>query len=251
MRRLVSIALGVMVLASSQAVAEVRAITDRSGEYKMTRVLARHTAKSSHRLQVARHVTAVWRPIGRSGSMYSLNPEGDRLHDLWPTIAEPARQPNYPWVFWSRSNGTDYDLVHSRWTAEGWSDIAPLHPAIPGNDLDVAVTFDDTGRPYVVWWNDQAGVGRVFFSMFLQTRWLEPMLVSDEAVDSRRPTIALEGATILVSFSTPHGAEALSVRFYRPSTITDDINPLGLWNNDENNDETTSGGIGPLIPLWP
>jgi len=139
---------------------------------------------------------------------------------------EPELFPHYPWVFWSRQNDGEFDLVWSRWSPEGWTSIDWVYPGIPGNDLDPDVVFDLGARPYLVWWVEEHGRGRVFFSMYLATRWMTPLLVSDGVVDSRSPQIALTNHSVVIRYWTPDGDETHTVQFDRPATITDDINPL-------------------------
>lgn len=225
-RSLVIAALCVMMLGLSlEAWAEVRAITDRSGNYRMTRVLTRHDTYS-HRLEVVTRAPSIWRPVGRRGGTMALNPDGDLTADSWPVIAEPRQRPNHPWVFWSRMNGTHFDLAWSKWTRSGWAPVRWLYPGIPGDDLDPEVAFDDAGRPYVAWWTNLDGSGQVFFSMYLETRWMTPLRVSDGGVDARYPTLTITPTEVTISYRTPQGSEVFDLLFSRPATITDDIDPL-------------------------
>ena len=233
-RSLVIAALCVMMLGLSlEAWAEVRAITDRSGNYRTTRVLTRHDA-SSHRLEVASRTPSIWRPVGRGGGALALNPGGDLTTDSWPVIAEPRQRPHHPWVFWSRMNGTHYDLAWSKWTRSGWTPVNWLYPGIPGDDLDPEVVFDDTGRPYVAWWTNRDGSGQIFFSMFLETRWMTPLRISDGSVDARHPMLSITPTEITIGYRTPDGSEVFELGFARPTTITDDIDPLDYVSEDAN-----------------
>lgn len=249
LQRLVLMLLGVVVLVSAPAaMAEVRAITDRSGEYKGTRILTRHVPGNSYRLKVAPRRHGVWRPIGRGAGMFTLNAAGDRQGDLFPTIAEPQGS-GHPWVFWSSRHGAaDYDINFSRWQPDGWSGIQSLAEGMPGHDLDPRAAFDAAERPYVVWWNQKDGHGQVMFSMFLRTHWMAPMLVSDKSIDSRNPDIALDDGTITIGFRTPTGASKLVIHLYVPFTITDDINPLGLWDKDNSSGDIDEHDV--TVPLW-
>ena len=110
-----------------------------------------------------------------------------------------------------------------------WVDGARAVDATGGtaDDLDPAIDFDRTGRPIVAWWRDEGGQGRVYFSVFLASRWLEPMPITTPGVDAREPTIEVVGGTIIrVSFDTPSGRIRHTIRFQPPVTITDDLNPL-------------------------
>jgi hypothetical protein len=196
--------------------AEVRAVTDRYGVYKMTRVL-----------QGARG--SVWGPTGRSTSHHALNLDGDRNGDLYPTIRESTTAPYYPWVVWSRYNQAQYDLAWSRWSDQGWEPVVWLAPTgqLQGDSLDPDVRFDRTGRPYVAWWRNQGGTGRVFLSLFLDTAWMKPFAVSDSGVDSRHPSLEVRDSSALtVRYDTRDGVVEQVIMMDLPVTITDDINPL-------------------------
>jgi hypothetical protein len=221
-------ALGAAALLSVPAArGEVRAITDHNGEYRMTRVLAH--PRVVDRSRGAGQALGVWQPVGRGAGARTLNPSGDRLGDLWPAIAEPQGD-GAAWVLWSRDNRGDYDLAWSRWTGRRWTAIDWLYRGIRGDDLDPSITVDRMGQPYAVWWVDRGGVGVVFFSMYLETRWMVPLVVSDPAVDSRTPSIAIEDPEIVIRYAAEGGTREYIVRLTRPASITDDINPLGLLN---------------------
>ena len=88
-RGLIAAASGLLTITlCGQGRAEIRAITDRTGHYRETRILTTD----------ARRGTGVWSPIGVAMTG-TLNPTGDASGDLWPTIAEPATHPHYAW--WS------------------------------------------------------------------------------------------------------------------------------------------------------
>ncbi len=211
---------------SSATRAEVRAITDRNGNYKMTRVLTQHV--ENHRT-VTHRVPGVWSPVGRGTGPQTLNPNGDRIGDLWPTISEPRVGPRFPWVLWSRLNGAHYDLVWSRWSRPGWS--APqwlVLEGVRGDDLDPDVVFDAKGRPYVVWWTEDNGQGTVFFSVFLGNRWMPPLRISDASMDARHPDLRLEQDGLSIRYRTPAGRVEYKLQLHHPASITDDIDPLGF-----------------------
>ncbi len=203
-----------------EAGAEVAVRTDRFGDYVATQVIAK----------VSRGELTIWGQNGRfSRRHYLLNPDGDRNGDLWPLVVESNHSPHYPWVVWSRLNGEDYDLAWSRWTGKGWSAIGWVEgDATSGDDLDPDVSFDATGRAYMVWSREENGVTRIYLSVYLVNRWMTGFLVSDSAQDSRYPTIVNhEGETLEVEYRTNQGTVRQIVAFSRPVTITDDINPLG------------------------
>jgi hypothetical protein len=202
---------------SYPASAEIRVFTDRHGNYLTTRVLS--GGKRAN----------YWSPVRRGNMVRSLNVYGDDNGDLFPTVRENEVAPHHPWVVWSRYNEAQYDLAWSRWTQSGWDPIRWLDPTnqIPGDNLDADLDFDFDGRPYVAWWRNERGTGRIYISVFLLTNWMQPFAVSEPGVDGRYPTIQLvENDELVVHYMTPDGLVEHSVLFDLPITITDDINPL-------------------------
>jgi hypothetical protein len=204
--------------------AEVRVVTDRHGVYKTTRVL-----QGGER-------TNVWSPVRRAGRAAALNLFGDRNGDLFPTIRESRVAPHYPWIVWSRFNRAQYDLAWSRWTDGAWEPVRWLEPSssIPGDSLDADLRFDLSGRPYVVWWRNEGGVGRIYISVFLDgRRWMPSLAISEEGQDSRYPALEIETPDeAVVRYETEGGTVEQTVRFDLPDTITDDINPLDFVFTD-------------------
>jgi hypothetical protein len=212
-------ALCVLILGgwSLASLAEVRVVTDRDGDYRTTRVLQNGRQES------------VWSLMRRGASGRALNPLGDRNGDLFPTIRENRVAPYHPWVVWSRLNGAQYDLAWSRWTGVEWQPTRWIDPAnaSPGDDLDADLDFNETGRPFVAWWRDEDGTGRVFLSVFLSTTWMKPFAVSAPDVDGRFPSLeVLAPQEVVVRYDTPQGLVEQTVVLELPDTITDDINPL-------------------------
>jgi len=157
----------------------------------------------------------------------SANLPSGTERNLSPATIESAAGTHAPWAVWSRFNGVDYDLAWSRWAGREWSPIEWLSPDdSPGDDLDADLAFDNGGRPFVAWWCERGGAGTVFVSVFVSSRWLSPLQVSESAVDSRDPTIVVIGpGEIEVQFLTPQGTTSRRLAFTQPATITDDINP--------------------------
>jgi len=213
-----ALALAMFLAPSSRA--EVAAETDAYGNYVRTTVLTQSSVRHLRVWKVLRHHVA---------GVYALNPEGDRNGDLAPVIAENPVDGNLPWVVWSRFNGTDYDLAWSRWLPGAWTPIRRVDDLLaPGDDLGPRLVFDGTGRPLLTWWRDEDGVGRVYLSLFLVTRWMPPLLVSDPEVDSRNPRLGVqEDGSVRVEFDTPQGPETRVVLLALPATITDDLDPVG------------------------
>jgi hypothetical protein len=204
--------------------AEVAAETDVSGNYLRTAIVA---GASTKRLKIW-SVTRL-RPLS-----YALNPGGDVNGDLWPLVAENPHDANRPWVVWSRYTGAGYDLAWARWLQTGWTRPAWVEEpgeAAHGDDLDPRVAFASTGRPYLVWWRNEGGIGRVYLSIFLESRWMAAYPVSSEGVDSRSPGIVLlDDGRMQIDYDTPAGHVVDFVTLNRPLSITDDIDPMARIN---------------------
>jgi len=223
-RRFVSTALGLALCTAGGAEgvrAEVSAEVDALGSYLRMVVLSNASVKNPK----------IWSSHHQRAQYVPLNAAGDLNGDLFPAIVENPLQGNHPWVVWSRFDGSDYSLAWSRWSG-AWEPILWVGSAAgAGDDLDPALTLDPLGRPYVAWWRDEQGVGRVYLSVFLDTRWLDPFAVSDSGVDSRYPTVTLEGDVVVVRYQTPDGpAQRVLMWSASPDSINDDINPFERFN---------------------
>jgi len=205
--------------ACAPALAEVSVRTERNGDYVATQIF--YAGEDGE-------LKKVWSPRGRGiRKVEVLNELGDSNGDLWPAICESPLEPHYPLVVWSRFNGIGFDLAWSVWTGQSWRQIDWVYGmADNGDDLDPGIVFDSGGRPYIVWWRDVAGQGRVYASTLLITRWSKPFLISDSLVDSRYPTIEVtEGDLLTVTYETQDETVVRGLSFEFPDTITDDINP--------------------------
>jgi hypothetical protein len=207
-----------LVLASIPVHAEVSAETDVQGRYVRTVIFSNASVRN----------VKVWTVQRAKVGFSPLNPYGDDNGDLWPLIVDQTAGAFRPWVVWSRFNGTDYDLAWSTfegsWRAPAWVQAGPA----AGDDLDPSVSFDSDGRPYMAWWRNEGGRGRVYLSVFLVSRWMLAYPVSDEGIDSVHPQVTVRAdGKIVVSYDTPAGKVTRVVVFSRPSTITDDVTPFG------------------------
>lgn len=218
---LLGVALGAVLAAPAWG--EVRVRTGRHGDYRMTQILTGGVRSEGR----------IWGAVSaRPDSRLALNLEGDWNGDLWPRIAESNASPHHPWAVWSRynCNGREYDLAWSRWAPSGWEPIAWVdQQGLSGDDLDADLAFDPEGRPYVVWWRDEGGQGRIYLSLFLVNRWMAPYAVTDGSIDSRFPIVELTAdadTPIRVEYETPEGIVSQLVTFDEPVTITDNIDPL-------------------------
>jgi hypothetical protein len=172
---------------------------------------------------------SIWSEFNAGAEHFiGLNPGGDANGDLWPSVTENTVQPHHPWVVWSRFNGVDYDLAWARWRGARWTPIRSVHrDTARGDDMDADMSFDAHGRPCLVWWRNEHGVGRVYLSVFLNSRWMGEISISDTSMHSYSPTIEItDDGRVIVEYETPRGLYAQVVRFNEPVTITDDINPF-------------------------
>jgi hypothetical protein len=135
-----------------------------------------------------------------------LNPLGDTLGDLPPLIVSHPVD-GRPWVFWSRNAANIKRLVVASWTDAGWTvprAIGGEPGPIPFDELDPAVAFDAAGVPFLVWWK-AAPEGEIYFGTLARGTWTPPLRLSPEGLDSRRPSIRLEGTRAIVTYWTPEG----------------------------------------------
>ena len=232
MKRVVIICAVFSLLSTGLAVgtgAEVRVHTSSTGEYERTTIIPGGPPWDP----------GIWNTRGRSRGLRRgstvLNPLGDRFGDLVPTITEGSQAPRHPWAVWSRFNGSDYDLVYSSWTY-GWSRIKRVtQTPLSGDDLDASMVFSRAGQPLVAWWNRDVvdGHGTVYFSMFLETRWLDPFQISDDSVGGRHPSIEIENGAVVIRYDSDDGLTRMSYQLpmFDPTTITDDIDPQSTFSN--------------------
>lgn len=214
-----------LVMGMSPAIAEISAELDEIGEYR--RIVYRTNASEKNS-----RIWAVQR--GNKARNVALNQDGDVTADGWPVYVENHTNRNHPHIVWSRFNGHDYDLVWANWIEVGWSSTQWLEwDARSGDDLNPSLTKGEDGRPFLAWWNDEGGVGAVYMSIFLQTRWMEAFPVSVTTVDSRHPVIEiLDDGRIRIAYETPDGMVSKILLFATPNTITDDIDPMEHLTED-------------------
>ena len=211
-----------LLVSATSLFAEVSVRMDRKGGYALTHVIPSGPVAEKQ----------VWTPVAGKGRLVdALNPDGDLLGDLWPTVMESPSKPYHPWVVWSRSVDEGFELAWSTWTpAQSWTPISSVAGPdfLQGDQLDPRVAFDREGRPYLVWWTRADGESQVYVSVFLATRWMAPFLVSDGSEAGSHPSIEIgPQGRMSVQYQTPEGKVTQWVYFHRPITITDDINPQG------------------------
>lgn len=230
-----ALAAGICLLAGTLAPlpvsAEVSAERDDQGRY--LRMIYRTNASVKN--------LKIW-TVNRNTrkNLVALNPDGDTILDTWPQYVEDPYDGNRPYVVWSRFSGHDYDLVWSRWMDGRWSEVQWVERVMQtGVEQDPCLaTQPDNGRPHLVWWSDEGGVGRVYLSIFLRTRWMARYLVSDLDVDSRYPVVEFEtNNRIRVTYEAVDGPVSRVIVFNSPQTITDDIDPMTYLTRELQNTE--------------
>src|SRR5262249_31074138 len=216
-RRRILVAIALTAASLLPARAEVSAVVDGFGTYVQTVVLS-----SPGR------TPRPWTVLGRKMGYFPLNASGDLAGDRAPLVVESPKD-RHPYVIWGHPSGTDVDLVWSQWTGTAWSPIAAVAaPSRSGDDHLGSMAFDVDARPYLSWWRNESGKGRVYLTIFLESIWMQEFAVSDYGVDSRNPVVTvLPDKTIEVDYDTPHGPESRIVTFDWPVSINDDITPMG------------------------
>ncbi len=179
------------------ALAEISVQVDHEGKYKRYFYLTRGEGRAR----------AVWQQVRPSVQLpLLLNPLGDNLGDLAPLIrSHPVT--GYPWVVWSRNIGNLKQLGFARWDEAGWTPplaIATDAATLVYDELDPDLAFDSAGTPYLVWWRAEQ-VAQVYFSTIVRGVWTPPLRLSAEGMDSKTPTITLDGTQAIITYQTGSG----------------------------------------------
>ena len=100
-----------------------------------------------------------------------------------------------------------------------WSRILPVVAGSPaGDDLNPDVAFSVDGRALIAWWSrDANNRGTVYFSMFLETTWMEPLKISTDGFGGRHPTIGVNRSIWLAAGVS--AVAGLTVALLRPSAV--------------------------------
>jgi len=168
----------------------------------------------------------VWSSPAPTLTRRPLNPTGDTLGDLAPTVVESPLSGHWPVAVWAHPNGPDYDLVFSRWTGRSWTPMAFIDQDNAVNDLDPRIVMNSVGRPYMAWYRAESQGGAIYFSIFLSSRWMTPIRVSTIGVNSTDPQlIVTSDAHAVDCYMTPHGLRTQNITIPTTDTITDDIDP--------------------------
>ncbi len=131
-----------------------------------------------------------WRAESQRDPALTLNSEGDLNSDGSPAFAIDPRT-GYPSVVWAWFDGSDYEVVLSRWDGAAWSDWQRLTDNAE-DDLDPSVSIDDTGTTTVSWWRPGESPAVWFVEgEALEEEWSPESLVNTEFNSGRYPSSAL------------------------------------------------------------
>ncbi|MBP7146584.1 MAG: hypothetical protein KBD01_03500 [Acidobacteria bacterium] len=130
-------------------------------------------------------------PTVRPGADRSriLNEFGGDNGDGFPAIGinPRTREPEAAWAFW---DGHDHEIVVSRWDGMRWTAFRQLTNN-DVEDLDPALEFTASGDRRFSWWRSDVAGPRILYMEDMQGLGSPEENVSDEAVASARPGIAI------------------------------------------------------------
>jgi hypothetical protein len=217
--------------------AEVSVQLDKDGQFKKYFYLTRGEG----------HSNVVWgQQRGNLPLELMLNPLGDNLGDLAPRIAADPTT-GYPWVVWSRNVANQKRIAWSTWNGERWTEpslVVRLADPFGHDELDPQMSFDVMGRPFLTW-SVEAPVSRIFVSLLVGGVWTSPRRVSDDAVDSRRPSAKHGTNYAAVTYDTPTGQLTRmisTVVLLDDAGIMDNPIPPGVQDDPGDNQVIWGGG---------
>jgi len=190
-------AVAALLVLPSTVLAELSVQVDSQGNYKRYFYLAGGRGRSA----------IVWKQVRPNLSPgLVLNPLGDSYGD-GPPVIQISPVTGYPWVVWPKNFGNIQQLVFSTWDGKGWTEPALVNPGVPlvYSDQSPALVIDQFGKPYLVWTRAEQ-TAKIYFTTQIKGRWSPGIVLSDPTVDSRTPSITLNGTAAVVTFQTPAGA---------------------------------------------
>ena len=234
-----------LLLAFMPVLAEISVLLDpKDGSFKKLIILNSARGRGGR---------GVWTQV-RAGIPLELmlNPNGDVRGDDPPAIALHPEN-NRPWAVWPGNAGNLKEIVFSRWTGTGWSPrqalVANPDPVLR-DEINPAIAFDATGASLVVWERDEQ-VGRILFSTLSANGWTPPLQLSDEGVDSRRPSILVSGTIAYISYDTPSGRETKELETAQmiesATNLMDTPIPPGSTDDPDSGGGGTSDGTAKRI----
>jgi hypothetical protein len=185
-----------LLVLPSVALAEVSVQLDGHGTYRRFWYLSGGKGRSA----------VIWKQVRpHLPPRVILNPLGDTYGD-GPPVMQISPVTGYPWVVWQKNYGNIKQLAYSTWDGRTWTQPALVNPGLPlvNDDLDPALAIDQGGKPYLVW--TRAGqTAEIYFSTLIQGRWSPAIRLSDPTVESRTPSITLNGSRAVIVYQTPAG----------------------------------------------
>lgn len=209
-----------LILGAFPAAAEVSVEIDEArGEYLGYHLQSNKSEKNSR----------IWtfsRP-GKRG-VYPLNTEGDLIGDGYPLLLENENGDGLPWVVWDRDLGGVRQLVWSRWTPVGWTEVRSLEQRGDGDQSQPCLVFNGSGRPYLAYVQPETGSTVVRFTIFLRSVWAISIPVSGDGEEASNPSIEIiDDSTVEITYDLSDGSsKTRTVHFQDPATITDDVYPF-------------------------
>lgn len=195
------LAVAALVLLPSTVLAEVSVQLDAHGNYKRYWYLVTGRGRfASYWRQVRAHLPP----------QVVLNPLGDTYGDGPPTI-QISPVTGFPWVIWAKNFGNIQQLAYSRWDGAKWTEPALIDPGRPlvFPDQEPAFAIDSSGRPFLVWTRAEQ-TAKIYFSTLIEGKWSPAVLLSNPDVDSRAPSITLNGRAALITYRTPAGTVSMT-----------------------------------------
>jgi hypothetical protein len=230
-------AVAALLVLPSTVLAEVSIQVDGHGNYKRYFYLTGGRGRSA----------IVWKQVRPHLSpQLVLNPLGDTYGD-GPPVIQISPVTGYPWVVWAKNFGNIQQLAFSTWDGRRWTEPALINPGIPlvYSDLSPALVIDQFGKPYLVWARAEQ-TARIYFTTLIRGQWSPGIVLSDPDVDSRAPSITLNGTAAVVTFQTPAG---VVTKTYETAILVDSAaslmdNPIPPLDAPPPTDPEGGGGPG-------
>jgi len=232
-------AVAALLILPSTVLAEVSVQVDSHGNFKRYFYLTGGRGRSSF----------VWRQVRPNLSPeLVLNPLGDTYGD-GPPVIRTSPVTGYPWAVWPKNFGNIQQLAYSTWDGKRWTDPILVNPGMPlvYSDQTPDLVFDNLGKPFLVWARAEQ-TAKIYFTTLIKGQWSPGFVLSDPTVDSRAPSITLNGKAAVVTFQTPGGSVTKvyesAILFNSAASLMDNpIPPL-----DAPPPTAPGGGGGPGLP---
>jgi len=206
-----------LMIVTGSVIAEVSVVVDGKGDYVNTLLL----------FNKSRGHIYYWEPVRKGIPSYlMLNIEGDLVGDSKPSLAEHPLN-KLPCVVWSRFNGENHSIIHSRWDGNVWTAPVPLFES-QNNDIEATIAFEPSGIPFIAF-TRKSETSRIYVTAFLNGRWIGPFLTSDPTINCFSPALIFKNDISAVAFITPDGIKIVlldDIPTYETRDIEEGPNPL-------------------------